>query len=151
MTDRPADRARPISKLRGEQRGGIRRDACAEPPPAELLLAIRQFNAGEYWEVHETLEEIWIREPRDIRYLYQGILLVAVGLLHLERRNRHGAVTKLTSGLALLTPFAPSCMTVDVAGLRRDAQTFVDALAENPEHLDPALALARPVCRSVAR
>ena len=33
-----------------------------EPPPPALLHGIEQFNAGEYWECHETLEGLWIAE-----------------------------------------------------------------------------------------
>src|SRR5689334_1346778 len=49
-------------------------DACQEPPPPELLHGIEQFNHREYFECHETLENIWNREARPIRTLYKGIL-----------------------------------------------------------------------------
>src|SRR5213083_1208432 len=48
--------------------------SCDEPPPALLLEGIAQFNRGEFFEQHETLEVLWRAETRDIRYLYQGIL-----------------------------------------------------------------------------
>lgn len=112
-----SDRPRPIRKLRPEQRHLIRPVGCDSEPPEGLLRGIEQFNRGEYWECHETLEDLWKDEPGDIRYLYQGILLVAVGLLHLQRGNRHGAVAKLTSGIELLAPFVPRCMGMDTGGL----------------------------------
>ena len=141
------DRPRPVAKLPPDQRQRIERDGCGGEPPAGLLLGIEQLNAGEYWECHETLEEIWAREARDIRYLYQGILLVGVGLLHLGRRNHHGALTKLRSGVELLAAFEPSCLGVDVAGLRRDAGPILDLLIEGPHRLEDALGLPAPVCR----
>ena len=133
-------------KVRPEDRHALRRDGCDREPPAGLLRGIEQFNAGEYWECHETLEEIWIEEPGDIRYLYQGILLVGVGLLHLRRRNHHGAVVKLRSGLELLQAFEPECMGVQVARLRKDAKTFLALLSEGPHRMDEALRLGRPRC-----
>ena len=91
--------------------------ACAEPPPRLLLEGIAQFNRGEYFEQHETLEVLWRAEPRPVRQLYQGVLQVGVGFLHLRRRNYHGVVYMLTRGSAHLKPFAPACQTVDVAAL----------------------------------
>jgi predicted metal-dependent hydrolase len=85
---------------------------CDEPPPAALLAGIAQFNEGAYFECHETLEAIWMREPRDIRRLYQGILQIGVGFYHLQRGNYRGTLNLLASGVAYLEPFAPSCMGV---------------------------------------
>ena len=90
---------------------------CNEPPPPELLTGIAQFNAGDYWHCHETLETLWRSEPNPIRSLYQGILLIGVGYYHLHRHNRRGALVKLQQGLERLQPFRPACMGLDVEGL----------------------------------
>src|ERR687888_1428127 len=90
---------------------------CHEPPPALLVEGIAQFNRGEYFEQHETLELLWRAERRDIRYLYQGILQIGVAFHHLRRRNHHGTVYMLTRGAGYLAPFAPACQRVDVAAL----------------------------------
>jgi uncharacterized protein len=45
------------------------RHACDEPPPPDLLKGIAQFNRGEYFEQHETLERLWMVERRDVRRL----------------------------------------------------------------------------------
>ena len=101
---------------------------CGEAPPPGLLAGIAEFNAGRYWECHETLEEIWRVEPDPVRYLYQGILQVGVGFYHLRRGNYRGAVNKLRSGLAYLAPSAPACLGVDVARLRAEAGAILAAL-----------------------
>lgn len=109
---------------------------CAEAPPPGLLAGIAQFNAGEFWECHETLEEIWRVEPDPVRYLYQGILQIGVGFYHLRRGNYRGAVNKLTGGLAYLAPSEPDCLRVDVARLRAEAGAVLAALtALGPERL----------------
>lgn len=92
---------------------------CGEAPPRELLTGIAQFNAGDYWHCHETLEMLWRSEPDPIRFLYQGILLIGVGHYHLQRNNRLGALAKLQQGLECLQPFRPTCLGVDVEGLVR--------------------------------
>ena len=107
---------------------GNPRGRCAEPPSEQFLLGITQFNRREFFECHETLEEMWLAESDQVRYLYQGILQVGVGYLHLLRGNHHGAVTKLHSGCALLEYFVPSCMEVDVAELLATSRKHVGEL-----------------------
>jgi len=94
---------------------------CDEPPPAQLLEGIDQFNRGEYFEQHETLELLWRAEPREVRKLYQGILQIGVAFHHLRRLNHHGTVYMLTRGSGYLAPFAPQCQGVDVRRLLSDA------------------------------
>jgi hypothetical protein len=107
--------------------------ACSEPPPPALLEGIEQFNRGEYFEQHETLELLWRAERRGVRRLYQGILQIGVAFHHLRRLNHHGAVYMLTRGSRYLAPFAPRCQRVDVEALLREA---TDALTE-VERLGP--------------
>src|SRR5438874_13446152 len=107
---------------------------CDETPPALLLEGIAQFNRGEYFEQHETLETLWRAEPREVRRLYQGILQIGVAFHHLRRRNHHGTVYMLTRGAGYLAPFAPRCQGVDVEALLIAAGT---ALME-VERLGPA-------------
>jgi predicted metal-dependent hydrolase len=104
-------------------------NACAEAPPSQLLEGIAQFNRGEFFEQHETLELLWRAEPRPIRRLYQGILQIGVAFYHLRRRNYHGTVYMLTRGSMYLRPFAPVCQTVDVRSLL-DAAARADRLVE---------------------
>jgi predicted metal-dependent hydrolase len=94
---------------------------CDEVPPPQLLEGIRQFNRGEYFEQHETLELLWRAEPREVRRLYQGILQIGVAFHHLRRRNHHGTVYMLTRGAKYLAPFAPRCQGVDVQALLAEA------------------------------
>ena len=108
--------------------------SCDEPPPPQLLEGIAQFNRGEFFEQHETLELLWRAERRDIRYLYQGILQIGVAFHHLSRLNHHGTVYMLTRGPRYLAPFAPRCQRVDVAALLTDAAVALGAV----ERLGPA-------------
>ena len=110
---------------------------CEEPPPPLLLTGIEQFNRGEYFEQHETLEELWHAEARPVRRLYQGILQIGVALYHVRRGNHHGAVYMLGRGSMYLRPFAPTCQGVDVAALLEGAAAtlaIVDTLG--PARLD---------------
>jgi uncharacterized protein len=96
--------------------------ACAESAPAQLLKGIEEFNAGEFFEQHETLELLWRATPGEIRHLYEGILQIGVGMHHLfVNRNFHGAAVKLDHGIRLLEAFPATCHGVDVARLIHDA------------------------------
>jgi predicted metal-dependent hydrolase len=122
---------------------------CDELPPPQLLEGIAQFNRGEYFEQHETLELLWRAERRDIRRLYQGILQIGVAFHHLRRRNYHGTVYMLTRGPQYLAPFSPRCQGVDVASLLDAAVVALkeierlgpERLAEFDWHLAPTVRL----------
>jgi len=103
---------------------------CEEPAPQLLLDAIEQFNRGEYFEQHETLEILWRGEARPVRRLYQGILQIGVAFHHLRRGNYHGAVYMLTRGSMCLEPFAPVCQGVDVGALLEAAKAALSAVEQ---------------------
>ena len=124
---------------------------CDELSPPQLLEGIAQFNRGEYFEQHETLELLWRAESRDVRRLYQGILQIGVAFHHLRKLNHHGTVYMLTRGTGYLAPFAPSCQGVDVAALIEDAAAALveverlgpNRLAEFNWRLAPTVRLRR--------
>lgn len=101
---------------------------CREAPPRLLRRGIDQFNSGAWFEQHETLEELWRAERREVRRLYQGILQIGVAMHHLRNRNHHGAVYMLRRGALHLRPFDPRCQSVDVADLLAQAARILAAV-----------------------
>jgi CheY-like chemotaxis protein len=107
-----------------------------EPPPAELLHGIEQFNAGEYWECHETLEGLWVADKREVRDLYQGVLQVGVAFHHLQSNNFAGAIKMFRRGLPRLRGLPEVCQGVRVAELAVAARQVHDAALElGPDRL----------------
>jgi predicted metal-dependent hydrolase len=92
-------------------------EPCLEAPPDGLRKGVEEFNRGEFFECHESLEELWLAERRPIRCLYQGILQIGVAFYHLRAGRYRPVVTLLKRGCSYLEPFAPLCMGVDVADL----------------------------------
>jgi predicted metal-dependent hydrolase len=88
-----------------------------EAPPDGLRTGVEEFNRGEFFECHETLEELWMADRRPIRRLYQGILQIGVAFHHLRAGRHRPVVTLLKRGSNYLEPFAPLCMGVDVSAL----------------------------------
>jgi len=66
------------------------------------------FNEVRYWHAHEAWETLWRAAPDEERDFYQGLIQLAAGLLHLQRRNRRGARNKLAEGVARLKPYQPA-------------------------------------------
>ena len=132
-----ADRADRWPRIRKRMRGPYCTGKCGEAPPPELLAGIVEFNHGRYFEQHEVLELLWRREPDDVRYLYQGILLVGVGCYHLLRGNLVGARIKLDQGVEMLRWFEPKCQGVDVARLVVDAERCLALVRALPPEQSP--------------
>jgi Uma2 family endonuclease/predicted metal-dependent hydrolase len=98
------------------------RECCDRTPTAEMLHAFEQFNRGEFWEQHETLELVWRAETdASIRNFYKGILQVGVGFHHLRNGNYNGVIKVLGRGINYLKPYEPTCYGVDVTRLIREA------------------------------
>jgi len=114
----------------GKINRGVHSARCSERPPVEVVRGFEQFNRGEFFEQHETLEDAWIAETDPIRYLYQGILQVGVGLLHLSRGNLYGADRLITRGLVLLETFRPTCMGVDVERFFQQSSRCLEAITQ---------------------
>src|SRR5256714_9449985 len=108
---------------------GQRGRRCSESPPARLRRGIEQFNRGQFYEQHETLEEEWLEERDPVRYLYQGILQIGVGFEHLRRGNARGAAQLWRRGISYLEPFEGGCMEVDVDRLVADTERCLAELA----------------------
>lgn len=109
---------------------------CDQPAPQLLLKGVRLFNAGEYFECHEELEELWLAERGAVRELYQGVLQIGVALLHRQRGNFKGAISLLQSGLRHIAPFAPVCQQLDVARLGRETEALLQHLQQlGPERM----------------
>lgn len=54
---------------------------------------IKCFNAGEFWECHEALEDVWLEDRNDpARNVYWAIIQVAASLYHVREKNLEGAV-----------------------------------------------------------
>jgi hypothetical protein len=109
---------------------------CLEGAPPGLAAGIEEFNRGEYFECHETLEMLWRAEPRAVRLLYQGILQVGVALLKVRRRQYRAATILLKRGMGYLRPFAPACQGVNVVALLAAAERCeVEIKRLGPERL----------------
>ena len=104
-----SDAAAPIDEERASQ---LARGRTPRLDPVEVDRLFRQavatFNGVRYWHAHEDWETLWRAAPDEDRDFYQGLIQVAAGLLHLQRRNMRGARNKLEEGLSRLRVYEPA-------------------------------------------
>src|SRR6266550_161352 len=81
-----------------------------DPFEAERLFreGVALFNGARYWHAHEAWETLWRAADDRDRDFYQGLIQIAAGLLHLQRRNTRGARNKLGEGLVKLRRYEPA-------------------------------------------
>ena len=123
--------------------------------PPEWIQGINEFNQGEYYACHDTLEALWMDSIDPDKRFYQGVLQIAVACYHLHNRNWRGAVTLLGEGIGRLPYYQPTYAGIDVSqliqtssNLLRTLQSigiegigeFVDRLAQDA-HLLPSIDL----------
>ena len=101
-----------------------------DPTEADRLFrrGVALFNGVRYWHAHEAWETLWRAAPDEERDFYQGLIQVAAGLIHLQRRNVRGARNKLSEGLARLRPYQPAHNGVFVNELIGEARRILDDL-----------------------
>lgn len=77
--------------------GAPRTDGDPPDLPSELtarfVAGLRLFDAGDYHESHEEIEELWSGEVGARRHLLQALIQLAVALHHWERGNFGGALS----------------------------------------------------------
>jgi predicted metal-dependent hydrolase len=126
----------------------------AESNDSLYLQGIRFFNDCEFFEAHETWEELWTEYRGPLRRYYQGLIQAAVALHHFGNGNIRGAKKVYVSSRTYLDDFRPACQGLDLeAFLAQYERCFGEVLASTEEfprieiepdlipeiHLDPAL------------
>jgi uncharacterized protein len=108
---------------------------------------VELFNRGLYWEAHEAWEEAWTPDRRgpDSGF-YKGLIQVAAGCLHYQRRNRRGTVNKWRSGAGYLRSYLPRHHGVELAPLVAAVDGHLGAMDREdwPEGLEMPLIEAAP-------
>jgi hypothetical protein len=110
-----------------------------EEERAALERAVHEFNAGLYFECHDTLEEAWSGLRGEARDFFQGLIQVAVGLYHWRNGNRGGAMSMLKRAQGRLARYPSRYCAFDLGALRPEvgaALARVEAGEEFPPDPD---------------
>jgi uncharacterized protein len=101
-----------------------------------LRLGLAQIERGEYFEAHESLEDVWrAAEPAE-KDFFQGLVHVAVAWYQAGRGNRVGCERQLEKAVRRLTPYAPEHRGVDVAAFLRSVERAQRVVASGSLELE---------------
>jgi len=130
------------------------RDAAALHPdltPEErtrlLIEGVDHFNAARFFEAHEVWEEVWRSTTPEPRQLLQGLIQIAVAMVHHRDRGRPAVARRvLAKGWRRVEPYRPSALGIDLEDLGRRVESWngwlEHAAGEAPDL--PRLLVARP-------
>jgi predicted metal-dependent hydrolase len=125
ITGRPKN-ARPRDELgRPLPRGAenvMPEEELPDDPERLLDIGIEHFNAGRFFQAHETWETAWHPSPADERDFWQGLTQIAVGFTHYQRGNPKGSVTLLQRGARKIAAYGEVYKGVPVAVLAASAR-----------------------------
>jgi len=87
---------------------------------------VAEFNAGKFFECHDTLEEIWqgIRGPA--RDFFQGLIQISVGFYHLRNGNLRGGESQLEKGLKALQRYGDRYAGMELGNLREELELWLE-------------------------
>jgi uncharacterized protein len=82
--------------------------------PPQFWQGVAEFQKGEYYACHDTLEALWIEAQEPDKTFFQGVLQIAVACYHLSQQNWRGAVILLGEGMYRLSTYQPHYSEIDV-------------------------------------
>jgi uncharacterized protein len=95
-----------------------------------IQLGIQQYNAGYFFESHETLEDVWYRSPMSARTFLQAIIQLAAAFVHLMRHEYPGTVRLLRHSLDKLEDAPDAILGVDASSLREDVRAALSQIKD---------------------
>jgi uncharacterized protein len=98
-----------------------------ELPPA-FWQGVQEFQQGQFYACHDTLEALWIEAQEPHKTFFQGILQIAVACYHLGNQNWRGAVILLGEGIRRLAPYQPDYGNIDINHLLETSSTLLTCL-----------------------
>jgi predicted metal-dependent hydrolase len=90
--------------------------------------AVCLFNEGLFFEVHEVLEAVWLKEEGQVRLLLQGLIQIAAGFHHLENNNFKGALSLLKEGREKAGKFGAVCVGLELNRFLEQVKACYDSI-----------------------
>lgn len=94
------------------------------------LKGIEYFNECDFFEAHETWEELWTEYRGEARKFYQGMIQVAVALHHFGNGNTRGAKKVYKTSCSYLKEYPPVYEGLDLAAFLDQYEKCFQAVLE---------------------
>jgi uncharacterized protein len=101
--------------------------------PAQYLEGLRLFNAEDFFESHEVLEDLWTETHDEHRKFYQGLIQAAVALLHFGNGNLGGAKKVYLTSRKYLEAYCPVFAGMDVSQFLSNMAHCFQELIDNQD------------------
>ena len=109
----------------------------------QFELGVAEFNRGEFFECHDTFEELWMEARGERKLFLQGLIQSAVGCFHCMSGNTRGALSQLSRALEKLDGYRPAFGGVAVEDLVADLVRLRDSVLAGHEsgtfQFDPSI------------
>jgi uncharacterized protein len=116
-----------------------------EELPLSFWQGVEEFQQGQFYACHDTLEALWIEAQEPHKTFFQGILQIAVACYHLGNQNWRGAVILLGEGIRRLSPYQPDYASLDINYFLDTASTLLSCLqTAGPERVTEYSVLVQP-------
>jgi hypothetical protein len=112
-------------------------DVCQDHLSYYAKRGLDEFNRGEYFKAHDSLEKAWIEDESPGRELYRAILQVAVAYYQVQKGNYNGAAKMFLRLRQWIDPLPDFCRGVKVIQLRKEARAVhKELLYLGPERIE---------------
>lgn len=105
-------------------------DSSSNDYPLEYLIGAQLFNRNDWFEAHDSWEELWHGPVGNDKDFYQGLIQVAVSLCHYFNGNRAGALRLYHSSRAYLRPYSPTHLGLDLERFLADMEACYRAILD---------------------
>ncbi|MBX7148495.1 DUF309 domain-containing protein [bacterium] len=100
-----------------------------------FLEGISLFNRGKYYEAHEEIEHIWLKNKTDSKLFLQALIIFAGAFCHIQKK-RHAPAAKAFQKVVLkLKRYPTPYFGIDLTLIRKNAQewmTYLKKVREMP-------------------
>ncbi|MFG0247825.1 MAG: DUF309 domain-containing protein [Phycisphaeraceae bacterium JB051] len=101
---------------------------------------LRLFNEQEWFDAHETWEDIWVMASGDRKLFYQGLIQCAVVLEHVRRGNPRGVRSVWKTAQSKFVGLPDPYMGIEIARLLADEYHAIQRILDLPdERFNPQL------------
>ncbi|HAV65522.1 MAG TPA: DUF309 domain-containing protein [Verrucomicrobiales bacterium] len=112
---------------------------------AHYLGYFRCFNEGLYFEAHDVLEELWLRDRKGPNYAFhKGLIQLAGAFVHLQKERLRPAVALYDLADANFRRYPGRHDGIDLQSVREMAQRWRNAVAESGFSENPLKKWAAP-------
>jgi predicted metal-dependent hydrolase len=97
---------------------------------SHFCAGVDHFNAGEFWDAHESWETIWLEAESDVHLFLQGLIQLAAAYHHVQRGTFPGGLRLFDAALKKLEGFPKRWCGIDRASTELAAHRHREWVAD---------------------